>query len=125
LDFYTHCSSGTYIRQIGSDLARLTHNLGTISVLRRLRVGNFKVEDARPLEEITFSNLIPITALFADLPHLSFNDYILKLIKNGASLDQRHTTINSHFWATDETDNLIALYAKEDDEFIYHMVIVL
>ncbi|MDR2867312.1 MAG: tRNA pseudouridine(55) synthase TruB, partial [Acholeplasmatales bacterium] len=71
LDFYTHCSSGTYIRQIGSDLAQLTHNLGTISVLRRLRVGDFKVENAQPLEEITLSNLIPITALFADLPHLS------------------------------------------------------
>lgn len=44
------CSSGTYIRSLARDLGASLGVGGHLTVLRRTRIGDFRVEDARPLE---------------------------------------------------------------------------
>jgi len=47
LDFEMACTSGTYVRSLGRDLAAAAGTLGHLTALRRLRVGPFGVDEAR------------------------------------------------------------------------------
>jgi tRNA pseudouridine55 synthase len=44
-----HVASGTYIRSLAEELGRLLHYPATLQALRRTKIGEFKVEDARDL----------------------------------------------------------------------------
>jgi tRNA pseudouridine55 synthase len=46
------CSSGTYIRSLAADLGAALGGPAHLAELRRLRVGPFDLEDARPLEVV-------------------------------------------------------------------------
>jgi tRNA pseudouridine55 synthase len=45
-------SSGTYIRSLAHELARRLGTIGTIQNLRRLSIGDYKIEDAKKLEDL-------------------------------------------------------------------------
>jgi tRNA pseudouridine55 synthase len=47
-----HCSSGTYLRAIAHELGQAAGVGAHLAVLRRLRAGDFAVEQARTLEEL-------------------------------------------------------------------------
>src|SRR4051794_5552453 len=51
------CSSGTYVRVLAADLGHLLGGGAHLASLRRIAVGDFTLEDARPLEQI---ELLPI-----------------------------------------------------------------
>jgi tRNA pseudouridine55 synthase len=46
------CGAGTYIRSLAADLGAVLGGCAHVSSLRRLRVGSFTIDEARPLEEI-------------------------------------------------------------------------
>ncbi len=50
VDFRIVCSKGTYIRSLVRDLGLLLNNGAYMSVLRRTRIGNFRVEEADTLD---------------------------------------------------------------------------
>lgn len=51
VDFRIVCSKGTYIRSLVRDLGLLLENGAYMSCLRRTRIGDFRVEDARTIEQ--------------------------------------------------------------------------
>lgn len=51
ISFKVVCSTGTYIRSLANDFGVALGCGGYLSELRRTRIGNFKVEDARTMEE--------------------------------------------------------------------------
>ncbi|MFZ4895919.1 tRNA pseudouridine(55) synthase TruB [Plantibacter sp. Mn2098] len=52
VDVRVVCSSGTYIRALARDLGRSLGAGGHLTVLRRTRIGPFRIEDASTLEEL-------------------------------------------------------------------------
>lgn len=52
VDFRIACSKGTYIRSVADDFGRALGSRAYLSALRRTRIGDFRVEDARPVTEI-------------------------------------------------------------------------
>jgi len=46
------CSSGTYIRRLGEDIAKCLGTCGYLVFLRRTKIGPYKVEDAITLDEL-------------------------------------------------------------------------
>ena len=52
LDAIIRCSSGTYIRALARDMGHLLGTGGHLTRLRRTRVGPYRVEDARTLEQL-------------------------------------------------------------------------
>ncbi|MCZ7614879.1 MAG: hypothetical protein M5T52_15430 [Ignavibacteriaceae bacterium] len=52
--FSITCSKGTFIRVIADDFGKKLHTGAILTELRRIGIGNFRVEDAITLE--TFSN---------------------------------------------------------------------
>lgn len=52
VDVSVTCSSGTYVRALARDVGGSVGVGGHLTVLRRTRVGSFRIEDARTLEEL-------------------------------------------------------------------------
>jgi len=52
VDVTVRCSSGTYIRALARDLGAALGTGGHLTRLRRTRVGGYRVEDARTLEQL-------------------------------------------------------------------------
>lgn len=53
ITFRAHCSSGTYIRVLGADIAAQLGYAGHLESLRRTHVGDFSVEDAIDAQVLT------------------------------------------------------------------------
>jgi len=58
IDVRVVCSSGTYIRSLARDLGAGLDVGGHLTALRRTRVGPFRIEDARPIEELDVADRI-------------------------------------------------------------------
>jgi len=56
LEIKVNCSSGTYIRSLASDIGKRLNCGGLLEELRRTRIGNFSVKQAKKLEEINSKN---------------------------------------------------------------------
>ncbi|MFQ6673504.1 MAG: tRNA pseudouridine(55) synthase TruB [Fidelibacterota bacterium] len=52
LDFSVTCSKGTYVRQLGADIARSLGTVGHLIFLKRIRVGNYSIEDCKSLQDL-------------------------------------------------------------------------
>jgi tRNA pseudouridine55 synthase len=92
LEILVDCGSGTYIRSIARDVGEQLGCGGLIAVLRRTRIGPFRVEDAIPpdpdrLTLATIPNLLrPATDAVADLPRLPLDHEQAALIRLGQPL---------------------------------------
>ncbi|MBI3011337.1 MAG: tRNA pseudouridine(55) synthase TruB [Candidatus Omnitrophica bacterium] len=56
LTFRVHCSAGTYVRALAESIAEQLGTLGHLTSLVRLRVGDWRIEDARPLSWVEASS---------------------------------------------------------------------
>lgn len=68
--FRVVCSAGTYVRSLAHDVGQLLGCGAHLVSLRRLRSGPFSLDQARPLEEISPADVIPMEALLGDWPRL-------------------------------------------------------
>ena len=50
------CSTGTYIRALGRDLAFSLNTAAVMSALERTAIGNFQIEDSLDLTEVSADN---------------------------------------------------------------------
>ena len=87
---YIHCSSGTYIRTLGEDIAKKLGTVGHLISLRRLKSSHFIVENSHPLDDFKKKTdsekralLLPITALLPSFPTLTLAEDQCQKIKNG------------------------------------------
>lgn len=85
------CSKGTYIRSLCADIGEALGCGACMSALRRVRSGDFAVEDARTLEEIERLGvgrcLLPVDSLFAGRPALTLRGAKAeKAVRNGMSV---------------------------------------
>ncbi len=75
LSFDVHCSKGTYIRSLVSDVAEKAGTGAYMSALTRTRCGRFfKAENAVNLDEINNLNKIDLQKYFVD-PQCMFNEW--------------------------------------------------
>lgn len=80
------CSKGTYIRVLGEDICKALGSCGTMTFLLRSRVGGFKVEEAKTIQEISENPLdccsTPLAAV-ENLPQLTLTGKQADRITNG------------------------------------------
>lgn len=105
----TFVSSGTYIRTLGNDIA---HKLGTVATttkLRRTRVGNFSVNQAKTLENVSRFDIINCSDALPHIPSVSIDKNQLEAVKVGATI-----TINSQSNRVKilDEDRLLAIYEQ-------------
>lgn len=86
-----HCSSGTYIRSIAHDLGQRLGCGALLSGLRRVEVGEFKLDQARTMEELRelaamgrlAEAVIPSAALLGSIPAEHFDSAAEARIRAG------------------------------------------
>ena len=91
ITFRVACSKGTYIRTLCHDIGQKLGCGGTMKSLKRTRVGIFTIDGAlklSQLEELATQGLleekvIPVEAMFTELPALTVKDAFARLIENG------------------------------------------
>lgn len=91
ITFRVACSKGTYIRTLCHDIGQKLGCGGTMKSLKRTRVGIFTIDGAlklSQLEELAAQGrleekVIPVEAMFAELPALTVKDAFARLVENG------------------------------------------
>jgi tRNA pseudouridine55 synthase len=87
LEVEIECGSGTYVRALGRDLAVALGTGAVMSVLVRLGVGQFRVEDAVTMDGlnagILASHMQPALRAVADLPQVVLHEGQLVEIRHG------------------------------------------
>jgi tRNA pseudouridine55 synthase len=70
------CGSGTYIRTLAADLGTALGGCAHLAELRRLRVGSFTLDEARPLADIEAApdeHVLPLTVAMRDLERVDLD----------------------------------------------------
>ena len=123
LDAIVRCSSGTYIRALARDMGHQLGVGGHLTCLRRTRVGGYRIEDARTLEQLAERfELVPLAeAAQAAFPRRDLSvDEARRLAHGGrlapaaASVANPRTLGPTAAYAPDGT--LIALVAEESGQ---------
>jgi tRNA pseudouridine55 synthase len=89
--FYIKCGTGTYIRSLARDIARILGGFTHITKLIRTRYGNFKIKNANTLEKLIekersedfLKYVLDIQSALIHIPSIKLNDQRINLIKNG------------------------------------------
>ena len=90
ITFRVKCSKGTYIRTVCEEIAKRLGTIGYMKELKRLQVGDFKIEDSIELEKLKENpseHLISIEKYFEDKEKIQLNKDKLKLFLNGVQID--------------------------------------
>src|SRR6188508_3241327 len=68
--FRVVCSSGTYVRSLAHDLGRLLGCGAHLESLRRVRSGDFSVENAVPVGDRLADSIVPLEGLLTDVSRI-------------------------------------------------------
>lgn len=109
VDIYLHVDKGYYIRSFARDLGEALDGCAILKELRRTKNGQFKIEQAKTLDELNIEDMVSIFELYNDLEILEVTPYIAKLVKNGVMLDERQLKTDKPFFVKSE-DKIIAMY---------------
>ncbi len=97
IKFEVFCGKGTYIRSLCEDIAQRFETVGYMKSLKRIQVGDFKIEDSiaiNQLEENIQDNnfikdkIISIEKLFNEKTGIKLDNKKLKLFLNGGRITQ-------------------------------------
>ena len=119
--FKVHCSAGTYIRTLFSDIAKRLGTISTTTVIIRNKSGLFDIENAITLKELeSAKEVYSIEDVFSGLKIINISDEILKKkLLNGVKLskDEFGFDLDENFFIKIE-DGLIGMYHFEKQKLI-------
>lgn len=106
-------SKGTYIRSLVEDIASSLNTVGTMSNLRRIKQGIFKIEDANKLEDIKNNKykLISIEEVLKSYYTVDLDDELEFKVKNGTKIKNIY---NEDIVVFKKNNQVLAIY--KDDE---------
>lgn len=122
IDIEIYCSKGFYVRSFARDLGKLLGGCAIMKELRRIESGDFKIDKAIPLEDVSSKDIHSIEEIFADFDKIEVNDYIKKLVLNGIVLDERQIKTEKCFYVYN-SGKLIAIY-EVYDKFKYKPIVI-
>ena len=119
--FLVHCSAGTYIRTLFSDIAKRLETVSTTPVIIRTKSGLFRIEESITAEEFDAEkDAVSIEEVFKDFKTIEITDKeLIKKLVNGVKLNKNEIMI-------DEKDNffikienqLVGMYHFEGEKLI-------
>ena len=132
---WAHCSAGTYIRSIAHELGEAMGCGAHLSALRRMRAGDFSIEQARTMEELeTLARegrlneaLIPASQLLPEFPSVIVDDTTAGRVRQGRDFPAspfRAVSGTRYVKAVSTGGQLVAI-GEAKLPHIYHPVVVL
>lgn len=117
--FYVKGSKGFYVRTLCCDIAKRLESIGAMKSLKRLSSGSYKLEQAYTLKDIEDGNykLISLEEILDGYEKLVIKDYLIKMVLNGITLDERQIKTNKPFTVYSSSGKLLALYKGENNKY--------
>lgn len=121
--FEVHCSAGTYIRTLFSDIAYKMGTISTTPVIIRTKSGRFNLNNALSLEDFEQSQkVLSITDVFNDIEVYEVDEKIAKKLINGVKIVKNEPNLSKNAYFNKEVlfafeNNLIGMYRLVDDRF--------
>lgn len=119
LELDIECSSGTYVRSLGRDLAIALGTVAVMSALERTAIGDFQLEDAVELQQLTPETcnqyLQPALGAVADLPRLAVSEAQQVELQHGRPISLYSAQLDIHRqspayrFAAIKNDQLVAI----------------
>ena len=107
--FITNVSKGTYIRSLINDIGKKLNTFGTMVELRRIKQGNFKIEDSTSLDNI---KIISLEEILKDYCKVEVDEELYKKISNGVKIKNEY---NKDIVVFTHNTKVIAIYKNEDN----------
>ncbi len=123
--FRTVCSTGTYVRTLGDDLARALGGRANLTALRRVRIGALDVSDAVSIDDAVVAAdageierlLIKPGDALSEMPEVRVDDALAEAVRNGRELPEILMPDGASADATirveDRRGDLIAVYRRD------------
>ncbi len=98
IDFEVFCGKGTYIRSLCEDIAQKFGTVGYMKALKRIQVGDFKLEESVTIENLEAyinndkfikEKVISLETLFYENNKIQLEDKKLQYFLNGVKLTQK------------------------------------
>lgn len=89
-EFLIDCSSGTYIRSLARDLGYLCGSCAYMSGLKRTRSGEFLIDMAVELDNLTSSDVIPVEKVLSGIERVEIPNNLYDKLKNGNEILCNH-----------------------------------
>jgi tRNA pseudouridine55 synthase len=122
IDVTVECSTGTYVRALARDLGHALGVGGHLTMLRRTRIGAFRVEDAADLESLTPDRVVPLSeAARASFPSLTLSDSDSEHVSHGRRISLACAEPTALYSASGD---LLALAESEGERLRYLAVFV-
>ena len=128
--FYIKCSSGTYIRSLAEDMAKIMRTYGTLIALRRIGFGEFnkKLISLDYLlslvhSETQIKTIKPISSVFRGVNQIDLDRNEFDQILNGRSIkmktlfDKKKINADNDFTFAKFQDKVVALGYRVKEEF--------
>jgi tRNA pseudouridine55 synthase len=116
------CGSGTYIRSLGRDIARMLGTAAVMSALQRTAIGEFHVEQACQMQQLTETSLaefvLPPSRALAELPSLRLTGDEIRRVSHGMSIENRWKSRAKEIAGLDESDRLVAILTPRTRDWL-------
>jgi tRNA pseudouridine55 synthase len=90
IEFEVNCSSGTYVRSLGRDLASALGTCGYLTALSRLNIGDFSLEKAHEPKTVTWDQGLEMQTALQIQPEIELSEQQFAALKNGGSAGIAH-----------------------------------
>lgn len=116
ISFLASVSKGTYLRTLGEDLAKALKTCGHLINLTRLKVGNFSLENASSVSEVSKEKLLSIQETLFFIPQVNVSIEEKSKVLNGVPLK-----LNTHepLVLLVYSDDVLAIYEKGIKDVYY------
>lgn len=117
--FRVIASKGTYIRTLCEDIGKYLGYPAHMVNLKRIKIGNLKLEDASSISEIESGDykLIKMQAALKNYKIIEVDNKIANLIKNGVTLYENQVNSKDETVVFTYNDELIGIYKNIDGKY--------
>lgn len=121
IQFEVFCGKGTYIRSLCEDIAEKLETVGYMESLKRIQVGDFKIEESSKIQELEEnkedtkyleSKIISVEEIFKNKEKIKLDDKKKQLFLNGVKITQNQE--NDIYRIYDKNEKFIGIGIIQD-----------
>ena len=121
IQFEVFCGKGTYIRSLCEDIAEKLETVGYMERLKRIQVGDFKIEESSKIQELEEnkedtkyleSKIISVEEIFTNKEKIKLDDRKMQLFLNGVKITQNQE--NDIYRIYDKNEKFIGIGIIQD-----------
>lgn len=117
ITFRAKVSKGTYIRVLGEEIANRLGNLGHLISLRRTKVGEFSIDNAIGVLDVSEDKIMSIYDTLKFLPMVELNEKDAYRASHGVFFPQTISESRDIVLMVDSSHHVIAIYKYQDGKF--------